>query len=109
MSAFSKEMQLAALERQHGKCASCGTLIATPGKAGAAQHEFGESAEGHHMIPQKLKGPTTVENCVVVCKSCHYSVHRGGDWKYTDQYKSIEYRPMSDKISAIARLYPHYR
>src|ERR1700712_3733971 len=106
---FPRPVQQMPLSRQRGKCASCGTPITAPGKTGAPNHAFGESAEGHHVIPHQLGGPLTEANCVVLCKSCHYSVHRGGHWKYTQQYNSVKGLPMNAQIAAIARLYPHYR
>jgi hypothetical protein len=56
-----------------------------------------------------MGGPLTLDNCVVLCKSCHYSVHRGGHFAYTQQYDSVKSLPMPQKIAAIAKLYPHYR
>ena len=109
MAVFSETMQLAALQRQQGRCASCGTAIKVPAKAGTSVPEFIEGAGGHHMIPEKLKGPTTIENCIGLCKACRNSVYRGGQWKYAAHYKTIEYRPISDRIAAISRLFSHYR
>jgi hypothetical protein len=84
------------------------TILAV-GKAGASSHPFREGVEAHHVIPHQLGGPVSLENCIVLCRSCHYSVHRGGHWKYTQQYDSVQSLPMTLKITNIARLYPHYR
>lgn len=105
---FPSSVQNEALKRQRGKCGSCGSPISGLGKAGAPSHRFGEGAEGHHVIPHQLNGPLTLENCIVLCKSCHYSVHSGGHWKFTRQYDFVKNLPMAQKIMAIAKLYPHY-
>lgn len=46
--------------------------------------------------------------CVVLCGSCHCSVHRGDHWSYKDQYDFPGRLPMAKKIAAVAKLYPHY-
>jgi 5-methylcytosine-specific restriction endonuclease McrA len=106
---FPISIQNDALKRQRGKCGSCGSPIFSVGTSGASAHKFGEGAEGHHVIPHQMGGPLTLENCVVLCKSCHYSVHRGGHWKYTEQYNFVKGLPMAQRIAAVAKLYPHYR
>jgi hypothetical protein len=106
---FPVSVQTAALMRQKNRCGSCGTPISAIGQSGASTHRFGEGAEGHHVIPHQMGGPLTLDNCVVLCKSCHYSVHRGGHFAYTQQYDSVKSLPMPQKIAAIAKLYPHYR
>jgi HNH endonuclease len=106
---FTARIQRQALARQKFHCASCGTPIAEIGEAGRANHRFGERAEGHHVIPHKMGGPVTVENCVVLCGACHYSAHQGGLWGDISIYDDIEKLPMATRIEQIASLYPHYR
>ena len=106
---FPAATQVQALERQKFRCASCGTRIFAIGEAGRATHEFGEGAEGHHVIPHKMGGPITVENCVVLCGSCHLSAHQGGHWGDLSIYDDIAKLPLSQQIAQIAALYPHYR
>lgn len=79
---FSVITQELALARQRNKCASCGVRIARLGEAGQAVHRFGESAQAHHMRPVKAGGTGAEDNCVVICQSCHYSVHEGGNYRY---------------------------
>lgn len=62
---FPASMQKLALARQGFRCASCGTATTAIGEAGSASHRFGERAEGHHVIPHKMGGPISIENCVV--------------------------------------------
>lgn len=76
---------------------------------GQSDHAFGETAEGHHVIPHKLGGPLTVDNCVILCKACHYSAHQGGRWSDTSIYEDLAALPMQQKIARISMLYPHYR
>ena len=106
---FPKAMQRQALARQRFRCASCGTAVFATGKQGADAHRFGEGAEGHHVIPHKAEGPITVENCVVLCRSCHLSAHQGGRFADISIYDDLAGRPIRDKIAEIARLYPHYK
>jgi 5-methylcytosine-specific restriction endonuclease McrA len=79
---FSRETQELALRRQQGLCASCGTPISAIGKAGQAAHKFGEAAQAHHIKHVKLGGTNDLANCAVLCWSCHYSVHEGGNFRF---------------------------
>jgi hypothetical protein len=106
---FSLTTQRLALVRQKFRCASCGEPIGQIGEAGQASHRFGERAEGHHLIPNKKGGPVTIENCVVLCRTCHYSAHQGGRWRDTSIYDDIAEPPTAADIEKIAALYPHYR
>jgi len=107
---FSAAIQQQALRRQGGTCASCATPIGGIGNSASDSHKYGEGAQGHHMIPQAppLNGPHEVENCVVLCRSCHISAHQGGRWRDTSIYSDILGLPMAAKIKKIAKLYPHY-
>ncbi|MBI1178937.1 MAG: hypothetical protein GC201_00160 [Alphaproteobacteria bacterium] len=105
---FPAYVQKLALARQKFRCASCGTRILGIGKSGAQGHTFGEGAEGHHVIPHKMGGPITLENCVVLCRSCHLSAHQGGLWADTCIYRDVVSLPMPQQIARIAALYPHY-
>jgi 5-methylcytosine-specific restriction endonuclease McrA len=78
---FTRAVQRAALERQRNYCASCGTSIAALGERGRAQHRFGEGAHAHHLRHAKLGGSGLVDNCVILCTSCHYCVHEGGNYR----------------------------
>ncbi|MGE3962658.1 MAG: HNH endonuclease [Planctomycetota bacterium] len=75
---FTRATREAALERQGGRCGSCRTKIQALGCAGRAVHDFGESAEAHHLVPIAKRGDASLANCVVLCRSCHYSAHEGG-------------------------------
>lgn len=105
---FPGYIQKLALARQKFRRASCETVITAIGEGGQADHPFGERAEGHHVIPNKMGGPITVENCVVLCRSCHYSAHQGGLWRDISIYNDVVAQPMPQKIAKIAALYPHY-
>jgi hypothetical protein len=105
---FPAATQRSALARQRNKCASCGTRISAIGQGGTSTHDFGEGAQGHHVIPHKLGGPITVENCVVLCWSCHYNAHQGGRWRDVAIYDDLKKLPMAVKIQKVAALYPFY-
>jgi 5-methylcytosine-specific restriction endonuclease McrA len=79
---FSKATQLLALARQKNRCAVCGTRITTLGEAGRAQHAYGEGARAHHIRHVKFGGTAILENCVILCQSCHYTMHEGGNYRF---------------------------
>jgi 5-methylcytosine-specific restriction endonuclease McrA len=58
--------------RQKNCCGSCGRDLLTSG----------EGMQAHHIIHVKFGGSNLVDNCVVLCKACHYSVHEGGNYRY---------------------------
>jgi hypothetical protein len=105
---FPIPSQRRALARQKSRCASCGFRVTAIGEAGRADHAFGERAEAHHVIPHKMGGPITVENCVVLCQACHLNAHQGGRWADASIYDDLSELPMEQKIAEIAALYPHY-
>ncbi len=79
---FTRRTQELALLRQQRLCASCGTPIFKIGEAGRPQHKFSEGAQAHHVKHVKFGGTNHVDNCVVICQSCHYSVHEGGNYRF---------------------------
>ena len=79
---FKRNTKELALRRQNNLCASCGTEILALGKAGRASHKYGEHAEAHHIKHVKFGGSNDLDNCVVICQSCHYSAHEGGDYRF---------------------------
>ena len=79
---FSPMTQQLALARQRNQCASCGTHIFRLGNAGSVQHRYGEGAQAHHIRHVKFGGSDSVDNCVILCQSCHYSVHEGGSCRF---------------------------
>jgi 5-methylcytosine-specific restriction endonuclease McrA len=83
-NSFTNATKQAALERQKHRCAMCGERIAALGHAGQAEHRFGEGAHAHHMNHVKLGGARDVENCVILCWSCHYSAHEGGNYRRSE-------------------------
>ena len=83
---FDQDTKVAALLRQKFRCASCGTKILWIGKVGRAGHKYGERAHAHHRKPIKMGGTNFIGNCVIICESCHYSVHEGGNYRYGKVY-----------------------
>jgi len=79
---FARATQGLALARQNNRCASCGVHISRLGEAGRADHIFGEGAQAHHIRHIKFGGLDSLDNCVVLCHSCHYSVHEGGNYRH---------------------------
>jgi len=78
---FSVATQQLALARQKFRCASCGAHISALGRAGRAEHRYGEAAQAHHMRHVKLGGQASVDNGVILCEACHYSAHEGGNYR----------------------------
>jgi 5-methylcytosine-specific restriction enzyme A len=56
---FSKAVRRDAFLRANGECGVCGVKL----KVGEAEY--------HHRIEAYLGGEATLENCVVLCRSCH--------------------------------------
>lgn len=79
---FSPLTKQLALARQRNRCASCGTLISRLGEAGRAEHRYRQGAQAHHVRHVKFGGSDSVDNCVILCQSCHYSVHEGGNYRF---------------------------
>ena|ERR1700722_8131853 len=104
---FPKGVQKQALARQRFRCASCKEPILDIGEGFKSGHRYGEGAEAHHVIPNKMGGPISVENCVVICRSCHMNAHQGSRWRDTSIYSDLR-GSMIEKIRKIASLYPHY-
>lgn len=82
LASFSISIQQAALRRQRHRCGSSGTRISQLGNAGRSDQEYGEGARAHHIVHAKFVGPNTLNNCVILCESCHYSAHEGGNYRY---------------------------
>ncbi len=57
--AFTPKMKREAYERQKGICSSCG------------KHFELENMEGDHITPWSEGGPTTADNCQMLCKDCN--------------------------------------
>lgn len=64
---FSKRVKLAAWDRSRGQCEACGVKI----RAGMGPHY-------DHVRPTFFNDDASLENCAVLCKTCHAS-------KTTDQ------------------------
>jgi 5-methylcytosine-specific restriction endonuclease McrA len=79
---FPRATQQHALARQKYRCASCGTPIASLGNSGRMTHAYGEGAQAHHIRHVKFGGTNVLGNCVILCWSCHYSVHEGGNYRF---------------------------
>ena len=79
---FARNVQMLALVRQRNYCASCGERISALGLGAQQNHHFGEAAHAHHMTPVRLGGKATLNNCVILCQSCHYSAHEGGNYRH---------------------------
>jgi 5-methylcytosine-specific restriction endonuclease McrA len=57
---FPAKVRVAAFERAAGRCEECGVSIRP-----------GNGPEYDHRIPDALGGKATLENCAVLCRSCH--------------------------------------
>jgi hypothetical protein len=107
---FSSKTTKAALARQNSYCASCGTRIWAIGNVGAERHRFGERAEAHHVLPVQAGGTAHVDNCVILCRTCHYSAHQAGRWADITIYETPGGGPAPAHVSVqtIAAEYPFY-
>ncbi len=109
---FSHETMRAAFKRQNKYCASCGIRLWDLGREGEKWHRFGEYAEAHHVRPVKAGGTAEAANCVIVCRSCHISAHKGGAFADASMYEkagSTKQKPLYVSTATIAKGYPFYR
>jgi hypothetical protein len=79
---FTATTKQLALVRQRHRCGSCGERVAQLGEAGRSHHRYGEVAHAHHVRHAKFGGRNTLGNCVILCASCHFLVHEGGNYRY---------------------------
>jgi len=93
---FTESTKQEALERQHHKCGSCGVRITEVGDAGQDDHPYGETARAHHISHHKHGGSAGVDNCVILCWSCHYTAHEGGRYR-------------TGHVDGTPADFPHYR
>ena len=94
-SEFSKSTKQQALLRQKKRCASCGQKITSLNQIGKRSHKYGEGAHAHHVKHCQHGGTNNLSNCVILCESCHYSVHEGGYYRNNSKYligKSSDYK-----------------
>lgn len=64
---FSAKIKVAAFDRSGGRCEECTARLST-GKF-----------EYDHILPDGLGGEATLENCKVLCSSCHSEKTHAGD------------------------------
>ena len=88
---FSRSLKKQALRRQNFRCGSCAVRLFDIGEAGLAWHVFGERAEAHHIKHANAGGTGKLANCIILCRSCHYSVHGGGT--FNDNSKTMQGKP----------------
>jgi 5-methylcytosine-specific restriction endonuclease McrA len=93
---FSRKTQEAALLRQQNLCASCGIALFDSNETGEPAQEFLAGAHAHHIKHVKFGGTNHLDNCVVLCQPCHYSVHEGGNYRRGTVVGTLED-------------YPHYK
>jgi 5-methylcytosine-specific restriction endonuclease McrA len=55
---FSAKVKVAAFERAGGRCENCRNII-----------RYG--AQYDHRVPDAVGGEPTIDNCQVLCKTCH--------------------------------------
>jgi 5-methylcytosine-specific restriction endonuclease McrA len=60
--AFSKEQKQQVCALQDNQCACCGEEL---------DPDNTSSYEGDHIVPHSKGGKTTIDNCEVLCLSCH--------------------------------------
>ncbi|WPP49116.1 HNH endonuclease [Catalinimonas niigatensis] len=83
---FSKATKQDALSRQKYMCGSCGEKIASINQIDKQSHIFGEGAHAHHMVHCQHGGTNLLSNCVILCESCHYTIHDGGNYRNKDKH-----------------------
>lgn len=67
---FTRLTQDFALGRQAALCGMCGTDFRRDG-----------IPNFHHVLPCNCGGSNNLDNCVVLCKECHYAAHNYGNYR----------------------------
>lgn len=80
MASFSDSIKDRAYFRQSKKCGGCGTNLNE------------DACEAHHLIRRADGGPNTLENCVWLCKPCHFAAHDGGNYRKSMKWKPSEFK-----------------
>lgn len=83
-SEFSAKVRVAAFERSEGRCESCGVTIRP-----------GNGPEYDHRVPDALGGPATLDNCDVLCRSCHGAKTAKGDVPQIAKAKRVQRKHIS--------------
>ena len=78
---FSRKTLELVLLRQQNLCASCGWALFVFDETGEEPREFLAGHHAHHIKHVKFGGTNHIDNCVVLCQACHYSVHEGGNYR----------------------------
>jgi 5-methylcytosine-specific restriction endonuclease McrA len=78
---FSRKTQELALLRQQNLCASCGLPLFVFDETDEKPRASLAGHHAHHIKHVKFGGTNHIDNCVVLCQSCHYSVHEGGNYR----------------------------
>ena len=68
-SEFRQSVKSQARFRQWGHCGLCGNSLDS-----LYEH-------AHHVRPVASGGTATVENCVILCDTCHYRAHADGSYR----------------------------
>lgn len=79
---FSKEQKQQALSLQDNKCAGCGDELNPDNTL---------SYEGDHIIEHSQGGKTTIDNCEILCLSCHQHKTKNSKWfaKIRNKYDKL--------------------
>ena len=69
---FPNDVKKAAIERQRGKCAWCGTMIRTPWTPKGYM-----DGNAHHLVPNLHGGGPELDKCVYLCWGDHQLIGHG--------------------------------
>jgi 5-methylcytosine-specific restriction enzyme A len=83
-SEFPAKVRVAAFARANGCCESCGVTIRP-----------GNGPEYDHRIPDALGGAATLDNCDVLCRSCHGAKTAKGDVPQIAKAKRVQRKHIS--------------
>lgn len=89
---FTRKIKVAAFERAQGRCEDCAAKL-MPGRI-----------EYDHRIPDALGGDPTLENCVVLCSTCHGAKTAGEDVPRIAKMKRIRDKHVGAKAPSKHKL-----
>ncbi len=78
---FDMGTMIAAFDRARHRCQCTDSSCKHPGNPESCNRTGDQNLEAHHIIPLYDNGPSTLENCMILCPACHDSVHGNDDWR----------------------------
>lgn len=88
---FSRATIEAAYRRQRNRCAMCGHSLRK------LFEYYGESSAAHHILRVADGGSHDLDNCAILCETCHQQAHNWGQFRQPLEILRHEFRYLNEK------------